>query len=177
MGWLSDNWSIVGAQVKPYWCNWHSSGIPRMISTLDHMPLFEKSKSILNLPTKPYTLEWPWGMFENRTPHGRHAPGIFIYVLTLPALLMPHSSLTLPSVSQTQAQQINQYACHQNPCTIILCPLCLFLFLFHKFNSWTMHSFLYTNPLYVIIRLWMIAQWLWNLWQSNGHHQTLMQPH
>jgi hypothetical protein len=36
---------------------------------------------------------------ENRMPHGRHAPGICIYVLPLSAFLMPHSSLTSPSTS------------------------------------------------------------------------------
>jgi hypothetical protein len=37
------------AQVRPYWCNGHSSGIPRTPSTLDHMLFFGKSKSAPNL--------------------------------------------------------------------------------------------------------------------------------
>jgi hypothetical protein len=56
-------------------------------------------------------------------PHGRHAPGIRIYVLTIPALLMPNSPLTSPSTSQTQIQQVNQYAHHPYLRTTILCPL------------------------------------------------------
>jgi hypothetical protein len=39
----------VGAQIKPYWCNWHSSRIPRTPSTLNHMPFFGKLKSTPNL--------------------------------------------------------------------------------------------------------------------------------
>jgi hypothetical protein len=59
-----------------------------------------------SLPTKPYTLEQPQGMSENRTPHGRHASRICIYVSTIPILLTPHSSLTLPTTSRAQTQQI-----------------------------------------------------------------------
>jgi hypothetical protein len=39
----------VGAQVKPYWGDAHSSRIPRTLSTLDHMLFFGKLKSTLNL--------------------------------------------------------------------------------------------------------------------------------
>jgi hypothetical protein len=49
MGWISDNRGIVGAQVKPYWSNGHSSRIPRTPSTLDHMPFFGQLKSTPNL--------------------------------------------------------------------------------------------------------------------------------
>jgi hypothetical protein len=41
--------STVGAQVKPYWCNGHSSRIPRTPSTLDHMLFFRKLKFTSNL--------------------------------------------------------------------------------------------------------------------------------
>jgi hypothetical protein len=36
---------------------------------------------------------------EDRMPHGRHAPGICIYVSTIPAFLMPHSSFASPDTS------------------------------------------------------------------------------
>jgi hypothetical protein len=36
-------------QVKAYWCDGHSSRIPRTPSTLDHMLFFGKSKSTPNL--------------------------------------------------------------------------------------------------------------------------------
>jgi hypothetical protein len=39
----------MGAQIKPYWCNRHSSRIPRTPSTSDHMPFFRKSKYTPNL--------------------------------------------------------------------------------------------------------------------------------
>jgi hypothetical protein len=39
----------VGTKVKPYWCDGHSSRIPRTPSALDHMPFFGQSKSTPNL--------------------------------------------------------------------------------------------------------------------------------
>jgi hypothetical protein len=49
MGRLPNYQSIVGAQIKPYWCNWHSSRIPRTPPAVNHMPFFGKSKSTPNL--------------------------------------------------------------------------------------------------------------------------------
>src|ERR1700679_864880 len=38
------------------------------------------------------TMGRPQGMPKNRKPHGRHAPGIHIYVLTLPTFSTSHTS-------------------------------------------------------------------------------------
>jgi hypothetical protein len=123
--------------------------------------------------TKPCTLERPWGVSENRTPHGRHAPGICIYVLTIPTLLTPHSSFTSPSTSRTQTKQINQYARHSNSCSTISCPLCLLLLLLRKFCPWSMYSVsIHTNPQDFSAGLWTITQRQRNLWRGNGYHWT-----
>jgi hypothetical protein len=128
-------------------------------------------------PTKPCTLEWPWGVSENRTPHWRHAPGICIYVLTLSTFLTPHSSFTPPNTSWTQIKQINQYACHSNPHPTISCPLRLLLLLLRKLCSWSTHSIpLYTNSQYFTTWLWTTTQWWRNLWWGNGNHWTLAKP-
>jgi hypothetical protein len=112
-----------------------------------------------SLPTKPCTLEQPWGVSENRTPHGRHAPGICIYVLTISTFLTPHSSLTSPSTSWTQTKQINQYACHSNSHPMTLCPLHLLLLLLWKPYSWLMHSIpLHTNSQDLTTWLWTITR-------------------
>jgi hypothetical protein len=127
--------------------------------------------------TKPCTLERPWGVSKNRTPHGRHAPGIHIYVLTISTFLMPHSPLTSSSTSWTQIKQINQYAHHLNPRSTILCPLRLFLLLLWKLCPWPTHSVSsYTNPQDFIARLWMTTQWWGNLQRGNGYHWTLAKP-
>jgi hypothetical protein len=86
---------------------------------------------------------------------------------------MPHSSLTSPNISWTQIKQINQYACYPNPCSMVLCPLRLFLLLLWKLCPWPMHSIsLYTNPQDFIARLWETTQRQKNLWRDNGYHWT-----
>jgi Chromo (CHRromatin Organisation MOdifier) domain len=69
------------------------------ISCKPHAILWEIEVYSKSLPTKPCTLEQSRGVFENRTPHGRHAPGICIYVSTILTFLTPHSSFTSPSTS------------------------------------------------------------------------------
>jgi hypothetical protein len=128
-------------------------------------------------PTKPCTLERPWGVSENRTPHGRHAPGIRIYVSTIPTFLTPHSSLASPDTSWTQIKQINQYARHLNPCSTILCLLRLLLLLLRKLCSWPTNSVsLYTNPQDFVTRLWTTSQQQRYLWWGNDYHWTLTKP-
>jgi hypothetical protein len=108
--------------------------------------------------TKPCTLERPWRVSENRAPHGRHAPGICIYVSTISTLSTPHSSHTSSSTSWTQTKQINQNACHSNPCPTTLCSLCLLLLLLWKLHSWSTHSIpLYTNSQDLTTWLWTIT--------------------
>jgi hypothetical protein len=109
-------------------------------------------------PTKPCTLEQPWGVSENKTPHERHAPGICIYVSTISTLLTPHSSLTPPSTSWTQTKQINQNACHLNSHPTTLCFLCLLLLLLWKLHSWSTYAILlHTNSQDLTTWLWTIT--------------------
>jgi hypothetical protein len=125
--------------------------------------------------TKPCTLEWPWGVSENRTPHRRHAPGIHIYVLTLSTFSMPHASFTPPNTSWTQIGQINQYAHHLNLHPTILCPLRLLLLLLWKFCPWLTYSIsLYMNPQDFIARLWTTTQWQSEVMATIGHWQSLV---
>jgi hypothetical protein len=51
----------MGAQVKPYWSDGHSSRIPRTPSTLDYMLFFGKTKSTPNLCRQNPV---PWNYLE-----------------------------------------------------------------------------------------------------------------
>jgi hypothetical protein len=142
MGWLFDYWSIVGTQVKSYWCNRNSSGISRTSPTLNHMPFFGKLKSTPNLcrqnPIPWNNLEeclnieclmedmhkkysymfWPYQHFWHPTP------------LTLYQVL---AELKLKSTRHWLAalQLTLKHASYSYSCSTILCPVWLLLFLIH----------------------------------------------
>ena len=61
MGWISDYRDIVGTQVKFHRRNRDSSRVSRTPPALNHMPIFQKSKSTLNFHRKE---QIPWDVLE-----------------------------------------------------------------------------------------------------------------
>lgn len=117
----------MGTKIKLHQCNRNFMQVSRTPPAVkSHAPL-QKIKIYPKSPLKrTHALRHPWGLEHLIDDKVR----IYLYVLNLSTLSMPHFSFLIPSTCWSQNHQINQYALYQNLQTF-LHPSPLFIFFSH----------------------------------------------